>query len=108
MLEMTDNAQKELDAYFADKEKSPIRIFLAPGGCSGPRLALALDEPNDKDDVFENSGYTFCVEKALTAEASFMKLDMTHMGFTVDSDLPIQSGGGCSCSSGCDSGGCGC
>lgn len=32
MLELTANAQKELDAYFADKEKAPIRIYLAPGG----------------------------------------------------------------------------
>jgi Fe-S cluster assembly iron-binding protein IscA len=32
MLEITDNARRELDAYFADKEKSPIRIYLAPGG----------------------------------------------------------------------------
>ena len=32
MFELTPNAKKELDAYFADKEKSPIRIYLAPGG----------------------------------------------------------------------------
>jgi Fe-S cluster assembly iron-binding protein IscA len=32
MVELTDNARKELDAYFADKEKSPIRIYLSSGG----------------------------------------------------------------------------
>ncbi len=32
MVIVTDNALKELDAYFEGKEKSPIRIYLAPGG----------------------------------------------------------------------------
>ncbi|KAF1075654.1 hypothetical protein MKHDV_01787 [Halodesulfovibrio sp. MK-HDV] len=32
MFTLTENAHKELAAYFADKDKSPIRIYLAPGG----------------------------------------------------------------------------
>lgn len=32
MVTLTDSARKELETFFADKEKSPIRIFLAPGG----------------------------------------------------------------------------
>lgn len=44
MLTLTDAAQKELEGFFADREKATVRIYLAPGGCSGPRLALALDE----------------------------------------------------------------
>jgi hypothetical protein len=32
MIELSQNAHKELEAYFADKDKSPIRIYLAPGG----------------------------------------------------------------------------
>lgn len=32
MIKLTANAKKELDAFFADKEKSTIRVFLAPGG----------------------------------------------------------------------------
>ncbi len=32
MIELTDTARKELESYFADKELSPIRIYLAPGG----------------------------------------------------------------------------
>ncbi len=49
MFELTEGARQELDAYFTDKEKSSVRIYLAPGGCSGPRLALALDAPGDDD-----------------------------------------------------------
>ena len=32
MVELTDSAKSQLDGYFADKEKSPIRIFMASGG----------------------------------------------------------------------------
>lgn len=32
MIHVTDNATKELRAYFAGKEVTPIRVFLAPGG----------------------------------------------------------------------------
>ena len=32
MIKITDGARKELDAFFTDKEKSTIRVFLAPGG----------------------------------------------------------------------------
>ncbi len=32
MVEVSDSAHKELEAYFEGKEKSSIRIYLAPGG----------------------------------------------------------------------------
>ena len=35
MIVLSENARKELEAYFADKERQTIRVYLAPGGCSG-------------------------------------------------------------------------
>ncbi len=32
MVEITEAASKQLESYFADKEKTPIRIYLATGG----------------------------------------------------------------------------
>lgn len=32
MVTVTEAAQKQLEQYFADKEVSPIRIYLASGG----------------------------------------------------------------------------
>ncbi len=32
MVELTESAKAQLDGYFADKEKSPLRVFLAAGG----------------------------------------------------------------------------
>lgn len=106
MLTVTDAAKAQMDEFFADKPKSPIRVYLSQGGCSGPRLGLALDEKNDADEVLEAQGYTFLVEKELYAQAKPLSVDLTHLGFEVQSSL--QLGGGCGCSSsGCSSGGCG-
>lgn len=32
MITLSDKARAELDAYFDGKDKTPIRIYLAPGG----------------------------------------------------------------------------
>lgn len=32
MITVSDAARKELEAFFADKPKSGIRVYLAPGG----------------------------------------------------------------------------
>lgn len=103
-LEMTEDAKKELDAYFKDKEKGTIRIYLAPGGCSGPRLALALDEKTDEDDAVELDGYTFVIGKKLAEETGDIKLELGDMGFMVipEKPLPAPQGGGCGgCCGGC-------
>ena len=67
MVSLSDSARAELDNYFADKQKTPIRVYLNKGGCCGPSLNMALDEARDNDDVFDLSGYTFVVDKELMA-----------------------------------------
>ena len=108
MITLSEAAKDQLDGYFADKEKSPIRVFLA-GGCCGPKLSLALDESKDGDDSFEACGYTLLAEKTLLATAGKITIDMTEYGFSVDSENPMGGGGGCGSSGGgCGSGGGGC
>jgi Fe-S cluster assembly iron-binding protein IscA len=110
MITMSDSAKAQLDGYFADKEKSPIRVFLA-GSCCGPKLSLALDEPKDGDESFEAGGYTLLAEKSLLEAAGAISIDMTEYGFSVDSENQLAAGscGSGSCGSGgCGSGGCGC
>lgn len=111
MIPLTEEARKELEAYFEGKEKTPIRVYLAPGGCSGPRLALALDEPGEDDETSEDNGLTLCINKELAEKVGAVTVGMTHMGFVVESEIPLPSGGnggGCSsCCGGCgSSGGC--
>lgn len=103
MLTLTEEAKKEFDAYFDGKEAASIRIYLAQGGCSGPRLGLALDEPTKDDTTFEQGGYTFCVNNALMEQAKGITIDCSAMGFALTSTVPFApEGGGCSgCSGGC-------
>lgn len=103
MITLSDAARQELEAYFTDKERSPIRVFLASGGCQGQRLALALDAPGEADVVFpEENGFTLCMEQALFDATGNVTIDMNYMGFTVDSENPVGGGGGCaSCGGGC-------
>lgn len=106
MLELSDSAKKELDAYFEGKDKGTIRLFMVPGGCSGPRLALQLDEAGPDDAVEEVGGFTFCVNKELLDEIKSAKIDLTPMGFVVIPEVPLPSTGGAGGCGGC-CGGCG-
>ena len=55
MFEITEKASDKLKELLKEKETVPgIRIVLAQGGWSGPSLGMALDEPGDKDEVFDN------------------------------------------------------
>lgn len=105
MVGITPEAKKELDAYFEGKEKSPIRVYLAPGGCSGPRLALALDEPRDEDDKEEVEGFTFIMGKDLVEQVKSVNIDLSPMGFMVEPEVPLPAGSGGGCGGCC--GGCG-
>lgn len=113
MITLSDAAKAQLDGYFADKEKSAIRIFLG-GSCCGPKLSLALDEAREGDEVVEAGGYTLLAEKSLLAASGAISIDMSEYGFSVESEMPLEAGscGSGSCGSGasggCGSGGCGC
>lgn len=104
MITLSDSAKEQLDGYFADKEKSALRVFLG-GSCCGPKLSLALDEARDGDEVVEAKGYTLLAEKSLLASSGAISIDMTEYGFSVESENPLEAS---SCGSGgCGSGGCG-
>jgi len=65
---------------------------------------MALDEPNDKDEVFKDNGNTYVVDKTLFEQAKPITVDFVQgamgSGFMVSSSIP--SNGGCSGScSGC-------
>jgi len=107
MITVSETAVNELNDFFSDKEKSSIRVYLAPGGCSGPHLALALDTPGDDDAIFDTAGYTFCISKDLFVQTGDVAVDVTYMGFSLEPANPISSGGGCCgcASSGCSSSG---
>ena len=105
MIEMSDTAHEQLVKYFSDKEPSPIRVYLASGGCAGPRLSLALDEARDDDEVQDVRGFTVVMDKELFDQAKPVKIEMSYLGFSVSSSLVLEGAGSCGCSGGCSSGG---
>ena len=106
MLELSDTARKELDEFFAAKpeEAKNIRIYSAMG-CGGPRLNMALDNPNDNDVIEKNGDYSFCIEKSLLEQVKSVKVDLSYMGFVVEPEVPLPvpegAAGGCAGCSGC-------
>lgn len=109
MFTLRENARKELESFFHDKPQSPVRIYLAPGGCSGPRLGLALDEAREDDEVVEQDGFKFCAEKHLWEQIGGVSIDLSSMGFIVEPVNPLPAPeGGSACGSCCGScGSCG-
>jgi iron-sulfur cluster assembly protein len=113
MLEATAMAVEKLNEYFKDNNlSSSLRVFVQQGGCSGPSLALALDEKKLEDEVYTNQEITFLVEKSLLKQCGDITIDFVdagpRSGFSIRSTIPLPGGGG-GCSSGsCGSQGCGC
>ena len=104
MLELSQSAREELEAYFQDRgDKSPIRVFLAQS-CAGMRLSLALDEPTEDDQSFESGDFTFVISKDLLEMTGSLKIDLSPMGFDIITEYPLEFEGGGGCS-GCPSAG---
>ncbi|XPV76767.1 MAG: IscA/HesB family protein [Desulfovibrio sp.] len=107
MVIISPEAINSLREYFGDKEKETVRIYLANGGCAGPRLALALDKETDLDVVYDVQDLKFTVEKELLEATGKISVDASVHGFNIESENPVApAGGGCgSCGCGGDTGG---
>jgi iron-sulfur cluster assembly protein len=66
MIQVTDAAADKVRDYLArEKESLPqggLRLYAQAGGCSGVRYGLALDEPQEGDQVFETAGIHVIVD----------------------------------------------
>lgn len=66
---------------------------------------MALDEPLETDEVIENNGLTFLIDKVLLEEAKPIQVDFittpNGAGFKLSSPITAAAGSGCggSCSS---------
>jgi len=102
MFEVTETATEKVKEFFKSRDGiSPLRVFIAGAGCSGPQLGMALDEPGENDEIIETEGFTFLIEKPLLAEAKPIKVDYVVTpqgeGFIISSGMKKTSecGGGC-------------
>jgi iron-sulfur cluster assembly accessory protein len=110
---VTDVAVSKLKEYMEQNNiDSALRVALMQGGCSGPSLGLALDEPKDNDKIFENNSLKFLIEKGLLETCGSIKVEYIdagpRSGFGITSKNPLGGGGGGGgCGGSCSSGTCG-
>ena len=105
MFEVTEKASEMIKEFLKDKEEIPaIRLMLSQGGWSGPSVGLALDESRENDEVFDDRGLTFVVEKEFYEQIKPIKVDYTESvmgaGFNIMSNMAkpeVSCGGSCSC-----------
>lgn len=101
MLQVSEKATEMLKEYFKDREPLPtIRIYLSPGGWSGPSLGMVLDEPLTDDEVFKKDGITYAINKQLYEQVNPIQVDYIETakgsGYRITSNLQ-KSCGSCSC-----------
>jgi iron-sulfur cluster assembly protein len=104
MFEVSDKAGEVIKQFLEGKESpNAVRIMLTEGGWSGPSLGMALDEPQETDQIFDEKGIKFLINKDLYEETKPINVEFVESamgaGFKVESELSRkQSGCGTSCS----------
>lgn len=91
-IQITDKASKELLTVLKEHVNKKIRLFIQGIGWGGPRLGLALDELNEKDEsvtangveiIYSRNDKDYVDHSIIDYEDSFL-----GSGFVVRSLLP--------------------
>ncbi len=99
MFQVTEKAGDMIREIFQGRnDPLVIRIFLTEGPFSGPMLSLGLSETREDDEVFDQNGVTYCVNRQLFEEAKPVRVDfeegILRAGFSIQSRLDLE-GAGC-------------
>lgn len=120
MISMTPEAVSQLKDFLADQgtPDHALRVFVAPGGCSGLQYGMTIDESADEgDEVIETSGVKVLVDNFSAMYLQGSEIDFVNSlmggGFTVRNPNAVA---GCACGHSFDTGddaaatsqGCGC
>jgi len=119
MLTITDEAVTQLKSFLVDQgtPEYALRVFVAPGGCSGLQYGMSVEEIADEGDtVVELKGVKLLVDEFSAMYISGSEIDYVNSlmggGFTVHNPNAVT---GCACGHSFDTGlnagtaqGCGC
>jgi iron-sulfur cluster assembly accessory protein len=102
MIQLTENAAGKVKELLAEEGRADIalRVAVQPGGCSGLRYAMYLDDQvSEKDASEEQFGVRLVIDKMSVPYLSQATIDFVDSldanGFTIDN--PAAQGG---CASG--------
>jgi iron-sulfur cluster assembly accessory protein len=101
MLTLTETAASKVKELLAEEGRDDIalRVAVSPGGCSGLRYAMYLDDQStDKDAFEEQHGVRIVIDKMSVPYLSAATVDfvdsLDQTGFTIDNPA---AQGGCAC-----------
>lgn len=102
MVKLTDSAVRKLQDMIGNSSEGEdvLRIFIKPGGCSGFSYGLALDTPQEQDEVFDIQGISVIVDSnsldlVKGSEVDYVQ-DFTGEGFRIWNPNAIST---CGCGS---------
>jgi iron-sulfur cluster assembly accessory protein len=100
-MELTETAAGKVKELLAEEGRHDIalRVAVQPGGCSGLRYAMYLDDQvSDKDSTQEQFGVRLVIDKMSVPYLSQATIDFVDgleaTGFTIDNPA---AQGGCAC-----------
>lgn len=119
MLTVTPEAVAQLKTFLADQgtPDHALRVFVAPGGCSGLQYGMTIEEiAEEGDEVIETQGVRVVVDNFSAMYLNGAEVDYVNSlmggGFTIRNPNAVAS---CSCGHSFDTGdnaqtshGCGC
>jgi len=101
MITLTENAAGKVKELLAEEGRNDIalRVAVSPGGCSGLRYAMYLDDQlTEKDETADQFGVRIVVDKMSVPYLSQATVDfvdsLEQSGFTIDNPA---AQGGCAC-----------
>jgi iron-sulfur cluster assembly protein len=109
MLTITPEAVAQLKTFLKDQDtpQGALRVFVAPGGCSGLQYGMTIEEsPEEGDEVIESEGVRLVVDNFSAMYLSGAEVDFVNSlmggGFTIRNPNAVAS---CSCGHSFDAGG---
>jgi len=101
MIQLTETAARKVKELLEEEGRADIalRVAVQPGGCSGLRYAMYLDDQlSEKDIAAEQFGVRLVVDKMSVPYVSEAKIDFVDSleasGFTIDNPMAQSS---CAC-----------
>ena len=101
MITLTQNAAGKVKELLAEEGRDDIalRVAVQPGGCSGLRYAMYLDDQvSEKDAEAEQFGVKLVIDKMSVPYLTQATIDfvdtLEQSGFTIDNPAAT---GGCAC-----------
>ena len=97
-INVTDKAAEKIKALIEQEKKQGLRIAVSPGGCSGFKYEMELDDKAAEDDVvIEQKGIKIFIDKASLIKLNGANVDyvdsLQGAGFKIDNPSSTKSCG---------------